>query len=202
MTGVEDQAVIPFESPVAGNVLGELVALVGGTVPVAVRRDITFNLHEVVDSIAIAVGIALIRVPISIDIGVRSQRFLGDARESHLAEKSPCQLARGTPTALEVFKSDGNAFAGHEVDHCDVLLRGVVRPVLDDELSINPEANAVIGVRGDLLQTRNRRLDRTSPNHREVVGRNTESGRPVTPLEIHLKISPDLDQFGEARLVA
>ena len=95
--------------------------------------------------------------------------------------RRPEQTRRSAGVQLEVVDANRHRHAGSEID-CRFIARDVVAgEVVDDELAVDPNANAVVGLCDDLVRATLRWKESAGPSHLELRSARRRGGRDQVP---------------------
>ena len=120
-------------------------------------------------------------------------------------------MALGGGGAFKLFKDDGHAFAANEVEQAGIgagdRAGAIARPVVDDQLAIDPQPAAAIDDQFKRIGLRKLRQDFARPAARKVVGVHAHGRRAhalhraIRPSVVNHRIDPGDDAIGEQRRV-
>ena len=128
------------------------------------------------------------------DVGAARDR--GDLAQRILVGPLPEQLDRGADGAFVVFQAQIVRLAGDQLDLAGLEGRGVVAPVVDDQLAVEVEAGAVVGTEREHVEARLGWRKLAGPARREVILGQAGRGAGELPVEIHRGI--ETNQLGRA----
>jgi hypothetical protein len=109
----------------------------------------------------------------------------------------PCERNRGITAILVVFDFDAILSIRFELKVCAQGFDVRLVPRIQDQLAVEPNANAVIGFHNEPMHPRRARHNPAGPTHRKCLGANCRIRRPFAPSEIDFRINPGQFEFLE-----